>query len=167
MLTKTGIMAEDGLLPLVSLAACSDTDCVRLALFALGALAESDEVKARVVEIGGLTTVVAQAASDDMEIKRSCAYFLALVAEGMEVRWAVSVSNSMFGLGDQKELRVFLGASSLKAWRCGGRCLWATAWRDGEAGEAVFLAFLSPAWRVLFRRISTRLSPHHSLCFLF
>ena len=52
--TKTGIMAEDGLLPLLALASGTDTDCVRSSIYCLGALAENEEVRARIVELGGL-----------------------------------------------------------------------------------------------------------------
>ena len=47
-----------------------------------GALAENDEVGAP-CEIGTLITVT-HGKSDDIEVKRNCAYFLALLCEGME-----------------------------------------------------------------------------------
>ena len=44
------------LLPLLALASGRDTDCVRSSVYCLGALAENEEVRARIVELGGLVT---------------------------------------------------------------------------------------------------------------
>ena len=84
MNTKMSIMADDGLLPLLALCACSDVECERAATFAIGCLAECPDVKGKIVELGGTVTMVQQGRSDDLEVRRNCGYFLALLAE--EVR---------------------------------------------------------------------------------
>ena len=43
-----------------------------------------DARRDQVVELGGLVTIVAQASNADIEVKRNCTYFLALLAENME-----------------------------------------------------------------------------------
>ena len=79
--TKMSIMGEEGLLPLLALCACSDVECERAATFAIGSLAESEDVKGKIVELGGTVTMVNQGRSDDLEVRRNCGYFLALLAE--------------------------------------------------------------------------------------
>jgi hypothetical protein len=86
MTTKMSIMADDGLLPLLALCACSDVECERAATFALGCLAECPDVKSKVVELGGTITLVQQGRADDLEVRRNCGYFLALLAEEVRVK---------------------------------------------------------------------------------
>ena len=58
--TKTSVMHEEGLLPLMALVDGNDQDCIRAGVYALGTLCEDDEVKARIVELGAIASVVHQ-----------------------------------------------------------------------------------------------------------
>ena len=64
--TKTGIMAEDGLLPLLALA--SGTIPIVSSSIAAWAHWRRTRIRARIVELGGLVTVVTHGKSDDLEI---------------------------------------------------------------------------------------------------
>lgn len=95
MNTKMSIMADDGLLPLLALCACSDVECERAATFAIGCLAECPDVKGKIVELGGTVTMVQQGRSDDLEVRRNCGYFLALLAEEVSVACRSSTCDKM------------------------------------------------------------------------
>merc|ERR1719152_617207 len=82
--TKTSVMHEEGLLPLMALVDGNDQDCIRAGVYALGTLCEDDEVKARIVELGAITSVVHRAAEGDIEVKRAAGYFLSRLAENLE-----------------------------------------------------------------------------------
>ena len=108
MTTKMSIMADDGLLPLLALCACSDVECERAATFAIGCLTECPDVKGKIVELGGTMTLVQQGRADDLEVRRNCGYFLALLAE--EVRGWLSWLSFRFASG--------LGSSLPLCWPC-------------------------------------------------
>ena len=74
--TKTGIMAEDGLLPLLALSG-TDTDCVEQYLL-LGRIEENGKFVRVLWSLAALLLWL-HGKSDDLEIKRNCAYFLALL----------------------------------------------------------------------------------------
>jgi Armadillo/beta-catenin-like repeat len=82
--TKSAVLLEEGLLPLLLLVQGSDIDTARSALYALGSLAECDEVKARLVELGAVAVAARNAVEGGIELKRAGAYFLALLCEYRE-----------------------------------------------------------------------------------
>merc|ERR1711988_2029505 len=61
-----------------------DIECVKAAVYALGTLCEVDDVKAKLVELGAVASVVNQCAKGDIETKRSCGYLLARLSENIE-----------------------------------------------------------------------------------
>lgn len=79
---KLALAQAKGILPLLTVIAQSrDTMSVRAAIYCVGCVCEYEEVKSRVMDQGGLVSVLAQAMNGDIEIKRNVAYILALLAE--------------------------------------------------------------------------------------
>jgi hypothetical protein len=89
------IMGVEGLLPLLALCVCGDVECERAATFAIGSLAECSDVKGKIVELGGTVTMINQGRSDDLEVRRSCGYFLGLLAEQVCVCVCLSLCMSV------------------------------------------------------------------------
>ena len=77
-------MSEEGLLPVMALTESSDLECCRIAIYCLGSLAETEEVKNKLLDIGTLPKIVAQSKNPDIEMKRNCGYLFALLAEDMD-----------------------------------------------------------------------------------
>ena len=105
-LPKISIMQEEGLLPLLALAASEDKVCARAALYCLGCLAEHAEVKAKIVEHGAIPVFCSASLRGDAEIKRNVAYFFGLIAEDMiyhdELMSALDETIALASLEDQE-----------------------------------------------------------------
>ena len=74
----------EGILPILTLVNSDDEECVHTGIYALGSLSENDEVKSKIVKLGGISAVVNQAGQGTIEIKRAAGYFLALLCENPE-----------------------------------------------------------------------------------
>lgn len=53
-------------------------------MYVLGSLAENDDVKAKLVEMGAISSVVRHVYNGHFEVKRAAGYFLATISEQME-----------------------------------------------------------------------------------
>jgi hypothetical protein len=83
-MTKTGVMQFEGILPILTLVNSDDEECVHTGIYALGSLSENDEVKSKIVKLGGISAVVNQSGMGTIEVKRAAGYFLALLCENPE-----------------------------------------------------------------------------------
>ncbi len=90
--TKSIVMSELGLDPIIHLAnkpievhdsefVPENVDVVSTAIYCLGSLAEHADVRARLVELGAIGTVVRQCGLGHMDIKRAAGYFLGTMCE--------------------------------------------------------------------------------------
>ncbi|KDO22841.1 hypothetical protein SPRG_11978 [Saprolegnia parasitica CBS 223.65] len=82
--TKLAVLQEDGLLPLLALLSASDMECVCIALYCVGSIAEHMDVLTKLLELGALAHIVHQSRQPDLEVKRNCGYILALDVEHHE-----------------------------------------------------------------------------------
>ncbi|KDO17847.1 hypothetical protein SPRG_16729, partial [Saprolegnia parasitica CBS 223.65] len=82
--TKLAVLQEDGLLPLLALLSASDIECVRIALYCVGSIAEHMDVLTKLLELGALVHIVHHSRQPDLEVKRNCGYILALAVEHHE-----------------------------------------------------------------------------------
>lgn len=91
--TKAAVMVEKGLEPILDLLRREDLlagplgrddEMLSSCIYALGSLAENDDVKTRLVELGTIGTVVKHLYLGNIEIKRAAGYFLATVCERIE-----------------------------------------------------------------------------------
>merc|ERR1711998_404912 len=69
--TKASVMTEKGLEPLIDLVNGDDIEVVSATIYALGSLAENDDVKAKLVELSAVEAVIKQMLIGDIEIKRA------------------------------------------------------------------------------------------------
>ena len=77
-------MTEKGIAPLIDLVGKESREIVATAIYALGSLCENDDVKSKIVELGGVRAVIAKIGDADIEMKRASAYFLANICEQIE-----------------------------------------------------------------------------------
>ena len=83
--TKAAVLTESGVAPIIALAESGkDREVVSSAVYVMGSLAENEDVKAKMVELGGISAVVQQLLAGDIEIKRAGGYFLANICEQSE-----------------------------------------------------------------------------------
>ena len=73
-----------GLPSILSLAESNDKECAYIAVYLLGNLAENDEVKAKLVGLNTISIIVRTSYSASIQLKRASAYFLALLASGVD-----------------------------------------------------------------------------------
>lgn len=85
MATKAAVLTEGGVGPIIALAdKGKDREVISSAVYLMGSLAENEDVKAKMVEFGGIAAVVSQLLVGDIEIKRAAGYFLANICEQSE-----------------------------------------------------------------------------------
>eukprot|EP00753_Platysulcus_tardus_P011177 PLAT3273.9.p1 GENE.PLAT3273.9~~PLAT3273.9.p1 ORF type:complete len:3983 (+),score=2360.32 PLAT3273.9:40-11988(+) len=107
---KDAVMLEEGLLVIMSLAEASVLPIARAALFALGCLAESREVRLRLLELGVINVCIRRAAAlDDVDVRRHVTYTLALYADDDELHDR---------LVEQGALHTLIASASLEDVEC-------------------------------------------------
>jgi hypothetical protein len=84
-MTKSFIMSEHGLEPIIELTGHVDYEISSSAIYVLGSLAEHEEVKSRLVELGSIGAAVKQMTIGDLEVKRAAGYFISSVAEMIDL----------------------------------------------------------------------------------
>merc|ERR1711988_962540 len=75
---------EKGLEPLIDLVNGDDIEIVSATIYALGSLAENDDVKAKLVELSAVEAVIKQMLVGDIEVKRASGYFVATLCQQVE-----------------------------------------------------------------------------------
>jgi hypothetical protein len=82
--TKSAVMSEGGLEPILALTKRNDDEIVSAAIYVLGSLSEHEDVKTRLVELGACSIAVKHLGMGDLEVKRSAGYYLATLSERVE-----------------------------------------------------------------------------------
>ena len=79
--TKAALLYEQALPPLVQLVSHSERELACAAVYALGSVCENEDVRAQVVEMGGISPVITQLNQGDIELKRAGGYFFATLCQ--------------------------------------------------------------------------------------